>query len=347
MPQYYSTENILNIKDLDGLEPSIYLVTGNRSAGKTTRVILDGLELFATKKRKTALIFRHSYELNSAATIFNGVKKLKSEYDGEIEMIAHARGLYYELLYNKESFAFSFSLSNVDALKKYSPAFSEIDLCIFDEFQKEDGKYLPNEVQKLQSLLVTIARGGGAQSRPIKCFLLGNNISMLNPYFIFFDINRRFKPGTKFIRGHGWIAEFTYNESASKALKENALFRAFDSPYMRTSADNQKLFKEDEFMEKATGKMKYLFTIKHDGKMWGVREELSTGKTFISEKPDNNCKNILVFTSGEHSTNTIMLNKHSFIMKKLKESYQLGLLRFSNLNAKNVIYDILALDFTK
>jgi hypothetical protein len=116
---------------------------------------------------------------------------------------------------------------------------------------------------------------------------------------------------------------------------------------MRTSADNKKLFKEDEFMEKCSGKTKYLFTIKHNGKMWGVREELNTGKTFISEQSDHNCKNILVFTSGEHSTNTIMLNKHSFIMKKLKESYNLGLLRFSNLNAKNVIYDILALDFSR
>jgi hypothetical protein len=216
-----------------------------------------------------------------------------------------------------------------------------------DEFQKEDGQYLKNEVQKLQSLLISIARGNGSQSRNIKVFLLGNNISMLNPYFIYFDITKRFKEGTKFIRGHGWVAEFNFNESASKALKANGLYRAFDSAYMKTSADNVKLFQEDAFVERITGKSKYLFTIKHDNKFWGVREELSTCITYINEHYDKSCKNILVFTTGEHSVNTIMLNKHSFIMKKLKESYQLGLLRFSSLNAKNVIYDILALDFTK
>jgi hypothetical protein len=52
-----------------------------------------------------------------------------------------------------------------------------------------------------------------------------------------------------------------------------------------------------------------------------------------------------VFSTGEHSQNTVMLSKNSFIMKKLKDSYNLALLRFSSLKAKNVIYDILAIDF--
>ena len=273
--------------------------------------------------------------------------KLVDDEENDIKTVSHAKGLFYEFLLNGESFAYAISLSNVDAIKKYSPLFSEVDLCILDEFQKEDGKYLKNEVQRLESLLISIARGGGQQSRPIKVFLLGNNISMLNPYFIHFDINRRFRQGTKFIRGKGWIAEFNYNESASNALKSNGLYRAFDSNYMKTSADNVKLFKEDEFIEKCGGKSKYLFTIKHDGKMWGVREDLNNCKTFVSENYDKNCRNILVFSSGEHASNTVMLGKNSFIMKKLKESYKLGLLRFSNLNAKNVIYDILALDFSK
>jgi hypothetical protein len=347
MTKYYSSEKLLSMKDLDGLEPSIYMITTNRCAGKTTHFLLKAIELFKTTKRKTALIYRHQYELSSASSIFNSALKIYDDFEHELTTVSHAKGLFYEFLLDGESFAFSLSLSNVDALKKYSPIFTEIDMCIMDEFQKEDGVYLKNEVQRLESLLISIARGGGSQSRPIKMFLLGNNISMLNPYFVKFDINRRFKDGTKFIRGNGWIAEFTHNESASEAIKSNSLFRAFDSEYMRTSADNKKLFKEDEFLEKCTGKTKYLFTIKHDNKYWGVREELGTGKTFINEKHDSTCKNIIVFTSGEHGSNTVMLNRHSFTVKKLKESYELGLLRFSNLNAKNVVYDILAIDFSK
>lgn len=344
---YYSSENLLKLKDLDGNVPSIYMVTSNRSAGKTWHYICKAFEHYKETGRKTAFIYRHQYELVSALDILKPVLLEYPQYGKELSSITHARGLFYEIMLDNQSFAFAVSLTNMDSLKKFSSLFFEVDFCIMDEFQLESGDYLKDEIKKLQSLLITIARGGGTQSRHISCFLLGNNVSFLNPYFIFFDINRRYKVGTKFIRGHGWIAEFNYNESASNSIKQNALFRAFDTDYMKYSADNTKLFHEDEFIERPSGNTKYLFTIKHDGNYWGVRECLNTGKTYISEQYDKTNKNIIVFTSGEHSTNTIMLNKHSFVAKKLKESYELGLLRFSNLNSKNVIYDILALDFSK
>lgn len=344
---YYSSENLLNMRDLDGNIPSIYMITSNRSAGKTWHFIDKSLSHFKETGRKTIFIYRHVYELSSSVDILKPVLQEYPDYGNELTTVSHARGLFYEIFLEGKSFAFSVALNNIDALKKFSSLFWQVDYCIMDEFQLESGQYLKDEIKKLQSLLITIARGGGSQSRHISCFLLGNNVSMLNPYFIFFDINRRFRPDTKFIRGNGWIAEFNYNESASTAIKANALYRAFDTDYMKYSADNAKLFQEDAFIEKATGKTKYLFTIKHNSTMWGVRECLSTGKTYISDNADKTNNNVLVFTSGEHSTNTIMLNKHSFIAKKLRESYELGLLRFSSLNAKNVIYDILALDFSK
>lgn len=335
------------MKDLDGLEPSIYMVTTNRSAGKTTDLLIRALKQFKEKKRKTILIYRNQYELCGAYSIFKGVLDLYHNLGTSISELSRSKGLFYELLLDDEPFGYAVSLSNVDSIKKYSPLFFDVDLCILDEFQKEDGRYLKNEVKKLESLLITVARGGGEQARPIKCFLLGNNVSQLNPYFIYFGVNQRYKKGTKYIRGHGWIAEFVTNASATNAIKKSGLYRAFNDDYMKMSAENAKLFQEDAFLEKCTGKCKYLFTIKHDGKYWGVRESLTNGKTFINENYDKSCKNVLVFSTGEHGSNTIMLNKNSFIGKKLKESYQLGLLRFSSLNAKNVIYDILALDFSK
>ena len=346
--QYYDSTILLEKKDIDGLEPSIYMITTNRSAGKTTDLLIKSLKLFKHLKRKTILIYRHQYELSSASTIYTSVLQMYPELGKETTTMKQAEGLYVEIFLDGESMGYAVSLNNVDAIKKYSGVFSEVDICIMDEFQLENGKYLKNEVEKLQSLAITIARGGGKQSRPIKIFLLGNDVSMLNPYFIFFDVSRRKKVGTKYIRGHGWIAEFLFNESASNAIKANGIYRAFsNSAYMEYSTNGQKLYNEDEFMEKSSGKLKYLFTIKHNNKMWGVREELQSGKVFITEHFDQSSKNILTFSSGEHSTNTVMLSKSSFISKRIKDSYQLGLLRFSNLNAKNVIYDILALDFTK
>lgn len=345
--KYYTADKILSLKDLEGFEPSIYLITTNRSAGKTTHFLIRSLKLFRKEKKKFCLIYRHKYELSSANLIFTDVLKMYPELGTEILEKPCAEGLFYELLIDGESCGYTVALSNVDSLKKYSPVFADVYYLIMDEFQKEDGKYLKNEPTKLQSLIMSVARGGGQQSREIKCFLLGNKISMLNPYFVFFDVTRRYKENTKYIRGHGWVAEFLLNESARKAVMQNSISRAFaNGDYINKLSMNEAFYDTSEFIEKCTEKNRYIFTIKHNNKYWGIREGLKSGKTYITENFDKSCKAILVFESGQHSTNTRMLTRNSWIMKNLKEAYQLGLLRFQNLNAKNVIYDILAIDIS-
>ena len=205
---------------------------------------------------------------------------------------------------------------------------------------------MKNEVEKLQSLLITVARGGGEQMRKnVKCFLLGNNISMLNPYSVFFGFPQRLKKDTRFLRGHGWIAKFNFNESASNALKESGIFRAFNSDYMKTSADNVTLWKEDEFICKPSGKTKYLFTIKHNNSFFGVREDVNSCLVYVTAKHDPSCYNILTFNDNQHGANTIRLEKSSFTFKRIKSAYNNGLLRCENLVAKNVIIDILSIEF--
>lgn len=350
--KYYSPKEILSKKDLDGLKPTIYMVTSNRSGGKTTSLLIRALELFKEKKRKTILLYRNKYELGACYTIFKTVLDLYPKLAHDIKQQSRAGGLFYEL-YDDDgehmtSIGFCMALSNVDSLKKYSPFFSDVDLVIFDEFQKEDGRYLKNEVKKLQSILVSIARGGGSQARELEVFLLGNDISMLNPYFIFFDVNRRYKEGAHFIRGNGWIAEFVNIESATKAIQKSGLYRAFQKDtYIRSATGEGTLYKEKAFLEKmSSGKGKYLFTIIHDGKYYGVREEEHTQKLYISQKYDKSCKYTYAYNTGDHGTNTVLWNKSLYIHYKLKNAFDYSLMRFDSLEAKNVIYDILALDFT-
>lgn len=323
------------------------MVTTNRSAGKTTHYLKRSLQFFKETGVQTALLYRHQYELSSANEIFADILRMYPDLGQEMKTFPHAKGLFYELSLDGQTFGYALALNNIDSLKKYSAVFALVTICIMDEFQLETGNYLKKEVEKLQSLLVTIARGGGSQSREIEVFLLGNDVSMLNPYFIFFDVNRRFKQGTKYIRGHGWIAEFICNESAADAIKGNSLFRAFNSTYMQYSTGQTKLYNDTEFIENLSGNSKYLFTIKHDGICYGVREELKTCIIYVNEKADNNCKNILVFTTGQHATNTVMLSKNSYTAKCLKESFEMGLLRFGSMKSKNAIFDILALDYRK
>lgn len=344
---YYDNRKILETLDIDGLEPSVYIITSNRSAGKTTSFLKTALDNFK-QGQHTIMLYRYSYELSGSNEIFKDVLSLYSEYGKEVTTVSHARGLFYEYLLDGETLGFALSLSNVDSIKKFSPLFAKVTMVIMDEFQTESGKYLPKEVDKVQSLLLTVARGGGKQSREIKLILLGNNVSLMNPYYITFGIHKRLQPNTKILRGKGWVAEFGFNESASKSIQENGIYRAFNSEqqsnYMQYSTEQAFLKDVNDFIEQPKGKAKYLCTISHDNEQFAIREYYEDGVLHVSQKVDKLCKTIITFKANDHNQNSIMIDKHSWLAKMLKDAFKNGYLRFSDVKSKSVIFDVLAID---
>lgn len=346
--EYYNPEKILNMKDLDGETPSIYLITTNRSAGKTTSFLKKFLHDFNKYGYQVVLVYRYSYELNACADIFKDVLTLYPEYGETMKGFSHAKGLFYEMVLDDKTFGYAVALSNPDALKKYSPIFADVEYMLFDEFQSEKGKYLQKEVQLIQSIYLTIARGGGKQSRDVKLFMLGNMVSIMNPYFINFDIHKRLKDNTNFMRGHGWIAEFGFNKSASEAIKKNGFFKAFaKQDYMSYSTEKVYLHDADIFIEKPKGRAKYICTIVHDGTSFGVREYFDEGVLYISHKPDNSCKQVITFKASDHNQQTIMLSHYSYLWKNIRDAFNNGYLRFDDMKAKSAIFDILSVDLYK
>jgi hypothetical protein len=346
--KYYNPEKILRMRDLENLKPAIYIISTNRSAGKTFSFLKKVLEDFKKDGKQFGLIYRHKYELNSSASLFDDVQRLYPELRGTITTVSYANGLFYELIMDEKTIGWSFSMNSPDALKKHSPKFSQIEQMIFDEYQTESGKYLDKEIEKFQSLYLTIARGGGRQSRHVNVYMLGNNVTLMNPYFIKFDIHKRLKTDTKFMRGNGWVAEFGFNESASQEIRSNAFYQAFkDEGYMAYSTENVYLSDASIFVGKISGRSKYLFTILHESTLYGVREYYDKGILYISKQPDNSCKQVITFKASDHNANTMMLSHYSYLWKNIKDAYQKGWLRFDDIQTKNDVFDILGVDLFK
>lgn len=346
--KYYNPNKILSMKDLDNKEPNIFIITSNRSAGKTTSFLKKLLEDFQNKKEKCMLVYRYGYEVTACEDIFTDVMKLYPHLGTEIKIVSHAKGLFYEMILDNESFGYSVALSNPDALKKFSPLFADVTQILMDEFQSETGKYLTKEVEKLQSIYVTVSRGGGSQSRNVKLYMLGNMVTIMNPYYINFGIHKRVKSNTNFLRGKGWIAEFGFNKAASESIKNNAFFRAFDNEdYMKYSTEKVYLHDADIFVGKPKGRAKYICTIVHEGVHYGVREYYDDGIVHVSHKPDKSCKNVVTFKPSDHNQNTIMLNHYSYLWKNIRDAFNNGYLRFDDIKSKSAIFDILAVDIYK
>lgn len=353
MTEYYNGAKVLSMKDLDGEEPWMYMVTSNRSAGKTTfflkKFLTDFIE--SNGNKMFGLIYRHKYELSACASIFSDVLSMYfSDYEMHSKTIAgifHA--IYIKKIDSNEDLicGYAVSLNNTDVLKKYSSLFAKVEQWLFDEFQTESGVYLKNEIEKLQSVIFTVARGGGKQIRNIKLFMLSNKVAMNNPYFIYFQIYKRLKKDTRFLRGKGWVLECNKNDSAINAIKDNAISRTFaESSYMNYVTTSNYLHDSSSFIVKDTpnGKFKYLFTIKHDDVQLGVRLYLDAGILYISEKTDKTFKLVVTFQAENHTQNTIMLKNNSFLWQNVKDAMQGGYIRFDSLKTKDIIYLLVGID---
>lgn len=346
--KYYNPDRILNMKDLDKKEPNLYLISSNRSAGKTTSFLLKCLRDFRKKGNQFILLYRYNYEISSANMIFNDVMELYPKYAGKMEIFGRAKGLFYELKLDGVTCGFSLSMNNPDSLKKYSALFKDVTQIVMDEFQSETGKYLNKEVDKLLSIYMTVARGGGSQSRNVKCFLLGNMITIMNPYFIYLGIHKRLRSDTKFIRGNGWVAEFNLNEFASEALSNNNFYGAFsDNKYVQSSVEGVYLYDSKVFIDKPKGRSRYIVTIKYEQTYFAVREFYDEGIIFVNKKPDMTYPYIMTFKANDHSQNTIMLDHYSYLWKNLSDGFKQGILRFDDEQTKEAVFEILGVDLYK
>ena len=67
---FYDGTKVLSIKDINGNQPELVIVTTNRSAGKTTWFNRWFVKRFLNYKEKFCLLYRFNYELDGVADTF-------------------------------------------------------------------------------------------------------------------------------------------------------------------------------------------------------------------------------------------------------------------------------------
>lgn len=344
----------LGIKDLDGNLPAIVMDVVTRSAGKTTSTFKYILEKYQNEGRKFCYIFRTQFEMMDSSSMFFDYLLNNPEHGDSVEDKPIGGGIIREYVFKKGDEktvkGYCVPLRQADNVKKYSQVFSDVDTIIFEEFQKEDGKYLQNEITKLQSLFYTIARGWGhAIRKDVRMIMLSNDVTIMNPYFIYFGVHKRIKADTKTLRGNGWILRYLVHESTVKDLEENLFTKAFEgTDYADFVTGHRQLYSCENFIEnKISGNSHYLFTICYGKKYYGVREFMKDGIIYVSHNYEKNYPTILAFRESDFSVNSSILRRYSMIWKNIRDAYNMALLRFDNVETKNVMFDILGIDFMR
>lgn len=349
MGTYYDGTKLLSLKDLDGNTPEIFMVTSNRTAGKTTYFNKLVFNRFLKKGSKFMLVYRFKYELDDCANKF--FKDIQGLFFQEYELFSKkmATGIYHELFTRKIgeenalSCGYAISLNSADQLKKLSHFFSDTDCMLFDEFQSETNSYCPNEVEKFVSIHKTVARGQGKMNRYVPVYMCANPVTILNPYYVEMDISSRLTSDVKFLRGHGFVLEQGYNEAADLAQKESGFNAAFSkNRYIAYASEGSYLNDSMAFIEQPNGKARYLATIKYKGSDYGIRSFDSIGIIYCDNKPDTTYPNKIAVTTDDHNVNYVMLKNNEMFIANMRFFFEQGCFRFKDLKCKEAVLKLLS-----
>ena len=340
---FYDGTKLLSLLDKNGNKPEIYICTSNRSAGKTTFFSRYLINKFKKEGKKFGVFYRYNYELSSSATAFfkdiNYLFFPQDELTGE----NRANGKFVELFLNEIPCGYAIAINNAEPLKKYSHFFSDIEHIMFDEFMSESGKYCPHEIDKFISLHTSIARGQNKQVRRVPVYLIGNPITLLNPYYAALDISNKLNSKTKFLRGNGFVLEQGFNSAANDAQKASLFNTAFQkSNYVDYAAEGKYLSDNSAFIAKLSGKNNYILTIKYKNEMFALKEYPDLGIVYCTDIVDISFPRKIALTTDDHDINYIMLEKFSPIIGILKKYFEKGVFRFKNLKCKKVVLDLLS-----
>lgn len=341
--KYYDGTKLLSLLDIFGKTPTLFFCVGNRTAGKTYFFKRMLLNRFRKKRKKFLILKRYNYEIQGTAeAFFKDIEEIERKFHGHIMTEkSFANGMMAELFYDGEPCGYVIAINQADLVKKMSTRFVDVEAIFFDEFQSETNKYCPQEVAKFRSILISIARGGGKQARHVPVYMCSNSVTVLNPYFVEYDIAKRLEKNTKFMRGNGWVLEQTYNESAAEALRREHAHMT-GSKDLAYATGEMYLLDSEAFIEGVGGQKSPLLTIIHGQERYGVWH-CKGGIVLINEKIDPSCKLVAAFNSQDHTVESQFLTKTSGIMRTLKQCYNEGSVRFSSQKAKNIFFDVIGL----
>lgn len=345
--KYYNGQKLLDMLDINGQKPEIYICTTNRNAGKTTFFNRKMINDFKKKGMKFALIVRYMSDIADCVNSFwKDISYLFFPGD-DLKQENRQNGKYAELFLNEVSCGYVIPIMKPEKIKKVSAEFSDVGQMLFDEFQLESGMYLKDEPGQLYSIHTSVARGRNEQVRYVPLYLVGNTISILNPYYIQYGIARRLKSDTKFLRGDGFVLEQGFNESASEAQLASGFSRAMQaggmSKQVAYAAQGVYLNDNQAFIEKPQGRSRYIVTLHYEGHNIGIRLYPDAGIVYADNSADMTFPYKVTVKSEDHNVNYVMLRTNSQLLFSLRWYFDRGCFRFKDLLCKDCILTALSL----
>lgn len=344
----YFSDTLAN--DMMSYNKRYNMIVSNRSYGKTYWVLKRAIRNYLKKGEEFIYLRRNMVEIDSDK-ISNLFSKVSTDKEFRNTVILRVVGKRCQISRDidpeiEESernwITFGYIMALTQASNFKSIDYPKVSMIVFEEFLIEEyggRRYLPNEPKKLKDLYVTVAR----ERTTVKVYMLANSLSMNNPYFNYWKIYPYSEKIEFYTKGDVLLCY--PNESAS--AHQEFMLDLYDSD--GTDEYSQYAFKNGwandnrHFIEKKSDTAKYDFTIIYNDDKIGVWYDYVYGTMYISHKVDPSCPFLYSFTKRDHSPNLMLVTNYNKFpkIKKMKECFELGCLRFENAQIKSLMSECL------
>ena len=149
-----------------------------------------------------------------------------------------------------------------------------VGVIVFDEFiinPRQNEKYLPDEALKFKELYTTNKRDRFDQTKPLKCYWLGNPYSLYNCYFVWLGISPAKLIFGKILVGATYAVDYykMLPELMEKILKENPAYQ-FDQEYCQYALEGKAVLDKNIKLGKLPQNYHLRFVFKNENKYIGV-----------------------------------------------------------------------------
>lgn len=309
------------------------MVLSNRGGGKTFNMTRWTIDDFKKKGAMCVWVRRYQTEIDEVIKNDKFFDAVRDYYPDDKFKIENNVGYI-----NDKPAIYFIALSTSRQLK--SNNYPYVNKIIFDEFIIDKGRvnYLKNEVEVFLDLYETVAR----MRDNVRAVLLANSITMVNPYFLFWNI----KPDTQkrfTVEGQVCVEIFTDSEFIEKKKKTRFGQLVSNTRYGDYAIDNKWLLDNDVFIESKTPRSEFMLGLKYNGTMYGFWVDYEQGIIYVNRQYDPFSYSLYCLTKEDHEANLLLIKSlnDSKRVKRMIYAFQNGLLRFDDQVTKSAFYEFI------
>lgn len=311
----------------------INFIVGERGCGKTYGAIKSSIKDFIKNKRRFIYMRRTATELDVALPkIFDKIIE-NNEFP---EHTFHVKN--NTLFMDDEIIGYGIALSTSRNCK--SNTFTNIYTIIFDEFiiESNNQRYLKNETTTFFNVIETIMR-----LENFRCVLLGNAVTISNPYFEEFHINKPYGSNYQLYKNGLILMCYTKNLAYRDYKKQTRFGQLIEgTKYGNYAINNEFLQDNSHFIEKKTGKCQNWSVLIIKGDKYGVWRNLNNGLVYLSNDYDPKHPCTFALDLEDHNEKSLLtMGKSNKWIRPVVQAFMNGDLRFENQRIKNTCVRVL------